>query len=136
MMYEEFIGRLPEDVKRPTFEEYTDYIEPVYTWHPIFDGNFAKDKAAKLYCAGGLGIFDAMRDTGDMAEELNERITAQRRKSFEPLRRLAAARDALKAAQLEFEEAQAAWDAALAEVRTVEQECREFRAAVREDWEV
>lgn len=129
MMYDEFTSRLPEGVKAPTFAEYTDFIEPVYNYHPVFSGVNAKDRAAELYRVGGLGIFATMRDVAEMAKDEEDRVTEQRRRA----QKLLLARDAAKRA---YEQAQAEYDSAMEDLRTAIAESREFHAAVRAEWEV
>lgn len=44
----------------PTFQEYKQWIEPVYQDHPLFDDVHGKDQAAMLYAAFGIMIFIEM----------------------------------------------------------------------------
>lgn len=108
MMYDEFTNRLESlgITEFPSVQDYTDTIEPVYNYHPVFDGNDAKLKAAKLYAAGGLGIFIAMRDLADFAAEREEEFNEKRRR--------------YEAACREFEQAKA--------------EMKEWREMIRTDW--
>lgn len=88
MMYEEFTSRL-QGHTLPTTAEYTEIIEPVYNYHPIFEGNNAKDKCAELYRNYGLGIFRAMREVADTTARMEQknnglrRAADESRKSFE-----------------------------------------------------
>ena len=71
MTYEEFARRCDDrGITRPTYDEYINIIEPVYTYHPAFDGNFAKDRCAEIYKAGGLGVFFCMSVVAEMAKEM------------------------------------------------------------------
>lgn len=129
MTYQEFIDRLPEGVKVPTFTEYTDFIEPVYNYHPAFSGNSGKDRAAKLYSVGGTGIFDAMHDVAEFAKEREARVSEIRRRAFLAMKKREEAKKAYDAAMAES-------DAAMAELKDAMAEFGEFSKAVRADWEV
>ena len=73
MMYSEFVSHCEDHlVEAPSMQDYAEFIEPVYNYHPIFDVPNAKDKCAYLYSIGGLGIFTAMRDVADLAKEQEE----------------------------------------------------------------
>lgn len=73
MMYDEFVSRCEDQlVKAPPMQDYAEFIEPVYNYHPVFDVPNAKDKCAQLFAVGGLGIFTAMRDVADLAKEQEE----------------------------------------------------------------
>lgn len=64
MMYFEFTERLGDLQNQgllmhrfPTFGEYAAIIEPVYTYHPMFDHHKdQKTQVAMLYAAGGLSL--------------------------------------------------------------------------------
>lgn len=83
MMYGEFTARLDQvgvaESDYPTIHDYAEFIEPVYTYHPVFDVANAKEKCAQLYAVGGLGIFTAMRDVADLAKEQEEEYTKKLR---------------------------------------------------------
>ena len=129
MMYEEFTSRLPEGVKAPTFAEYTDFIEPVYNYHPAFSGNSGKDRAAKLYSVGGTGIFGAMRDVAEFAKEREHHVAEIRHRAFNAMKKREEAKKAYDAAMAES-------DAAMAELKDAMAEFGEFSKSVRADWEV
>lgn len=60
MMYSEFIALVTSE-RKPTFDEYEDIIEPVYTWHPLLDYDVywePKKQLAMLYDFGGLKIIE------------------------------------------------------------------------------
>lgn len=87
MMFEEFVKRCVErHIPEPTIEAYTDIIEPVYNYHPVFDGNFAKDRCADLYAAGGIGLFRIMREQAEQAK-LEEQRVEELRHEFEKIAR-------------------------------------------------
>ena len=86
MMYSEFSDRCKErGILPPSIEAYTDIIEPVYNYHPLFDGNFAKDRAAELYVAGGLYVFRLMREDAETAKQ-NEDHIRELRHTYESMR--------------------------------------------------
>ena len=88
-MYEEFTRRCVDlGIKSPTIDEYTEVIEPVYNYHPVFDGNFAKDRCAELYKSGGLGVFVAMREDADYAADLEREVQEKDNRAIEALKAL------------------------------------------------
>lgn len=129
MTYQEFIDRIPDGVKAPTVTEYTDFIEPVYNYHPAFSGNSGKDRAVKLYSVGGKGIFDAMHDVAEFAKEREHRVAEIRHRAFNAMKKREEAKRAYDAAMAES-------DAAMAELKDAMAEFGEFSKGVRADWEV
>lgn len=77
MTYNEFVTRLPKDVKKPTNEEY-DKIEYVYAWHPSISetGCEGKDQIAALYSTYGMRIILDMLPTAKKCEGLREELRA------------------------------------------------------------
>lgn len=73
MLYEEWVDLLgSEEVTRG---EYTEIIEPVYTWHPMFEtGKDIKGRLVRLYNMGGLEIFKEMRAVADECMNLGIEI--------------------------------------------------------------
>lgn len=75
MMYDEFCTLIGGE--KVTYEEYKDIIEPVYMWHPMFETGMASDKqkCAKLYELGGLGIFKDLAPAAKAGEERYDAMT-------------------------------------------------------------
>lgn len=57
MMYEEFIKRVKSEQK-PSYNCYTQVIEPVYTYMP----KMTKDFCAKMYDELGISVFIGLKD--------------------------------------------------------------------------
>lgn len=128
MLYGEFKARCEHlGIECPTYEEYTNIIEPVYNYHPAFDGMFAKDRAAEIYKAGGLGVF---LDMGGVAEEAKEmELKCQKiRNQFGDAVRMTEAkeRELLDVKKRENEAAE--------QMREADEQMRAFRESVRKLW--
>lgn len=128
MMYEEFTRRCSDlGIEKPTFEEYSDVIEPIYNYHPMFDGNFAKDRCAELYKAGGLGVFLGMREDAEKAKTMEKECQKKRDAFAESVRKRVQLEQQLRALQ----KAEAAADA---ELQKAMGEMSAWRESVRKMW--
>ena len=128
MMYDEFTKRCDNlGIARPTFYEYSNIIEPVYNYHPVFDGNFAKDRCAEIYKVGGLGVFLAMREDADAAKELELECQNLHNKFGEAVRNV-------EIKLRELDDAKKAEDEACRSMREAYEEMRAFRESVRNLW--
>lgn len=69
MMYSEFIDLVGSS--EVTNQEYTEIIEPVYMWYPMFENGQLSDKknVAALYKMGGLGVFEDLLPIAKQYEE-------------------------------------------------------------------
>lgn len=62
MSYWDFVKLLKDQLilEVPTMDEYAEFIEPVYEFHPVLNVPNAKEKTAQMYAFGGLGIFKVL----------------------------------------------------------------------------
>ena len=128
MMYDKFVRRCKDrGIAEPTYDEYSNIIEPVYNYHPVFDGNFAEDRCAEIYKIGGLGVFLAMREDADAAKELELECQKMQNKFGEAIRN---AEIKLR----ELVDAKNAEDEACRLMREANEEMRAFRESVRNLW--
>ena len=82
MMYFEFTERLGELQNQgllmhrfPTYGEYAAIIEPVYTYHPMFDHHKdQKTQIALLYSAGGLSLMKRLQSEVDIINRCTNSI--------------------------------------------------------------
>lgn len=68
MMYDEFVRRLPENMRKVSREDFTE-IEFVYLFYP---GNLTKDEMAQLYTRHGMRIIRDMLPRAKHAEDLKQ----------------------------------------------------------------
>ena len=62
----------------PTYEEFWDFIIPVYNYHPILNVPNAKQKTYELYAQFGLGIFKALKPESDEFEAMEDSLRSMR----------------------------------------------------------
>ena len=85
MIWEEFVSRLPENVRIPTEEEYKT-MEYVYNWHPSIkpSEHEGQEQIARLYSEFGMRIIYDMEETASKMEHLNE-MRFKAKKEFEDI---------------------------------------------------
>ena len=128
MMYGELKKRCENlGIHCPTYEEYTEIIEPVYNYHPAFDGMFAKDYCAEMYKNGGLGVFLAMREDADSAKELELKCQKMHNEFGKAVRNT-------EIKLRELDDAKKAEDEACRSMREANDEMRAFRESIRNLW--
>lgn len=100
MMYNEFLEKVEKMVDvtisngllsyaTPSQQEYEKIIEPVYTYHPIFEHADAKNKTALLWLIGGYRLFEALYPVAMVYREYEEKQLAliqQKEKALEKYR--------------------------------------------------
>ena len=128
MMYEEFTKRCDNlGIARPTYDEYSNIIEPVYNYHPVFDGNFAKDRCAEIYKVGGLGVFLDMSNVAEEAKQMEVKCQNLHDKFGEAVRNV-------EIKLRELDDAKKAEDEACRLMHEANEEMRAFRESVRNLW--
>ena len=66
----------------PSYEEFWDFIIPIYNYHPILNVGNAKQKCYELYAKFGLGIFKALKPEADECEAMEDSLR-QLRNNYE-----------------------------------------------------
>lgn len=128
MMYEEFARRCDDrGITRATYDEYTNIIEPVYNYHPAFDGNFAKDRCAEIYKAGGLGVFLDMTAVAEEARALEIKCQKMRNQFGDAVRMT-------EAKEKELQDCKKQENEAAEQMREANEEMLAFRESVRHLW--
>lgn len=81
MQYSEFASLCSDrGIEAPSWDAYTNIVEFVYAYHPLFDGGDRKEKCIDLYAAGGLYIFRLMREDAETAKQHEDYIRELRHK--------------------------------------------------------
>ena len=79
MMYSEFSTLCSlHGVDAPSENEFSEVIEPVFNFHPAFDGVNSEENCAKLYATCGIGVFANMMPEAETFEKME---TALREKA-------------------------------------------------------
>lgn len=75
MQYSEFVDLCSNrGISAPSWDAYTNIMEFVYAYHPLFEGGDRKEKCVDLYVAGGLHVFRLMREEAAEGMRREERI--------------------------------------------------------------
>ena len=128
MLYGEFKARCEHlEIECPTYDEYTYIIEPVYNYHPAFDGNFAKDRCAEIYKACGLGVFLDMGSVAEEAEEMELKCQELRNQFGEAVRMT-------EVKERELQDVKKRENEAAERMREADERMCAFRESVRNLW--
>ena len=127
-MYEEFTKRCDNlGIARPTYDEYSNIIEPVYNYHPVFDGNFAKDRCAEIYKVGGLGVFLDMSSVSEEAKQMEVKCQKMRNQFGDAVRMT-------EVKERELREVRKLEDEAAEQMREADEQMKAFRESIRKLW--
>lgn len=76
MMYDEFLKMANVSENTCSYDEYTNCIEVVYTYHPYFDGKNPKEKLVEMY---KCHMIDELLPRAMRIRDLEKELTAKRR---------------------------------------------------------